>query len=265
MYLCYFVIISLRKGRVPSFEQTWIPFTQECFEPRLIEISSVVLEKNLWKFCQCIFTISLLSPLGKGWGPSFEQTWIPFTHGCFVPSFVEIGPAILEKKMKMRKVYDNANNDDDKDWQRTNFDQKSSLAQVSLKGFKNTPKIRAVIITILRCYHTLNYKSKISDISLAHFHFFLLFWSGKFWDFAVSYLRQVAFSDQFIYLNLSVKLFIKPQLMNKVLSLVLTPITQKKLQMYIVHMQVVLCTICISHSPRLIVKLHWKYVFFYLK
>ena len=178
MYLCYFVIISLRKGRVPSFEQTWIPFTQECFEPRLIEISSVVLEKNLWKFCQCIFTISLLSPLGKGWGPSFEQTWIPFTHGCFVPSFVEIGPAILEKKMKMRKVYDNANNDDDKDWQRTNFDQKSSLAQVSLKGFKNTPKIRAVIITILRCYHTLNYKSKISDISLAHFHFFftVLIW-----------------------------------------------------------------------------------------
>ena len=31
--------------------------------------------------------------------------WIPFTQGCFVPSLVEIGPVVLEKKMKMRKVY----------------------------------------------------------------------------------------------------------------------------------------------------------------
>ena len=41
-------------------------------------------------------------------GSSFEQTWIPFTQGCFVPSLVEIGPVVpvvLEKKMKMWKVY----------------------------------------------------------------------------------------------------------------------------------------------------------------
>ena len=64
---------------------------------------------------------------------SLEQTWIPITQGCFVPSLVEIGPVVLEKKMKMWKVYDNDNNDND-DGQRTNFDQKSSLepsAQVS--------------------------------------------------------------------------------------------------------------------------------------
>ena len=58
-----------------------------------------------------------------------------------MPSLVEIGPVVLEKKMKMWKVYDdndNNNNDndnnDDNDGQRTNFDQKSSLepsAQVS--------------------------------------------------------------------------------------------------------------------------------------
>ena len=66
---------------------------------------------------------------------SLEQTWIPIIQGCFVPSFVEIGPVVLEKKMKMWKVYDNDNNDNDNDdGQRTNFDQKSSLepsAQVS--------------------------------------------------------------------------------------------------------------------------------------
>ena len=59
-----------------------------------------------------------------------------------MPSLVEIGPVVL-KKMKMWKVYDNANNDDDdddnddNDWQRTNFDQKSwlePLDQVSPKA-----------------------------------------------------------------------------------------------------------------------------------
>ena len=50
-----------------------------------------------------------------------------------MPSLVEIGPVVLEKKMKMGTIYDNDNNDDG---QRTNIDQKSSLepsAQVSLK------------------------------------------------------------------------------------------------------------------------------------
>ena len=31
-------------------------------------------------------------------GPSFEQSWIPFTQGCFVPSLVEIGPVLQEEK-----------------------------------------------------------------------------------------------------------------------------------------------------------------------
>ena len=30
-----------------------------------------------------MITISLLSPLGKGRGSSFKQTWISFTHRCF--------------------------------------------------------------------------------------------------------------------------------------------------------------------------------------
>ena len=50
------------------------------------------------KVCQYIFTISLLSPLGKGHDPTFEQTWFPIDQGCFVPSLVEIGLVILKKK-----------------------------------------------------------------------------------------------------------------------------------------------------------------------
>jgi hypothetical protein len=50
---------------------------------------------------QYIFTLLLLSPLGDGQSPSFEQTWIPSPQEWFVPSFVKIGAVVLEKKSKM--------------------------------------------------------------------------------------------------------------------------------------------------------------------
>ena len=45
--------------------------------PSLVEIGSVVLEKKIFEFRQCICAISLLSPLGKERGPSFEQLESP--------------------------------------------------------------------------------------------------------------------------------------------------------------------------------------------
>ena len=62
-----------------------------------VNVGPIGLEK-IFKFCQCVFAISLLSPLRRGWGTVFEQSGIPFTEGCFVPSLVEIGPVVLEKK-----------------------------------------------------------------------------------------------------------------------------------------------------------------------
>ena len=44
------------------------------------------------------FCYFVISPLWKGQGLSFEQTWNPFTQGCIVPSLVEIGRVVLEKK-----------------------------------------------------------------------------------------------------------------------------------------------------------------------
>ena len=52
---------------------------------------------------------------------------IPFTQEYFVPSLVEIGQVVLEKKMW--KVY---NNDNDNDGQWTNCDQKSSFEPLAL-------------------------------------------------------------------------------------------------------------------------------------
>ena len=68
----YDYIITLFKGRKKSiiylfyenlmvlhaFEQTWIPFTQECFVPNLVDIGPAVLKKKILKFYQCIFAIS---------------------------------------------------------------------------------------------------------------------------------------------------------------------------------------------------------------
>ena len=99
---CIFSILLLYlhgKGQDPSFEQTWNPFTKECF---------VIYIKFVWywpcgsgeDFFSIFIIFSLhLSPLGKGCGTSFEQSWIPFTQKCFVPCFVKIGSVVLEKNI----------------------------------------------------------------------------------------------------------------------------------------------------------------------
>ena len=69
----------------------------------LIEIGTVVLEKNILKFRQCIFT---KFHLGQGCGPSFEGTRIPFTQGSFVARLVETEPVVLEQKdFKISAMY----------------------------------------------------------------------------------------------------------------------------------------------------------------
>ena len=52
----------------------------------------------IFKFLQCISANSLLSPIGKGRGPSFEQTWILVTQ-----RLVDIWPVVLEKILKFRQ------------------------------------------------------------------------------------------------------------------------------------------------------------------
>ena len=91
--------LLLGKRRGLPFEQIWIHITKGCFVLSLDEIGPLALEKKILKFCQCIFAILKLSPLRKGRGPSFEQTWIPITQGCFVPSLDEIGLVVPEKNI----------------------------------------------------------------------------------------------------------------------------------------------------------------------
>ena len=63
MYIHYMYHLLLMKGKA--------------FLPSLVEIDSIVLEKTVFKSCQCIFDISVLSSLGEGHGLSSEQNLNP--------------------------------------------------------------------------------------------------------------------------------------------------------------------------------------------
>ena len=43
------------------------------------------------------------SPLGKGCGPSFEQTWIPFTQGCFCQVWLKLVQWFWRRKQMDRR------------------------------------------------------------------------------------------------------------------------------------------------------------------
>ena len=54
------------------------------------------LRGDFFYFVNVFFLFCNYLPLEKGECPSFEQTWIPFTQGCFVPSSVVIGLLVFE-------------------------------------------------------------------------------------------------------------------------------------------------------------------------
>ena len=56
----------------------------------------MVLWKDNLKFRYLAFSLSPAMDTGRGL--SFEQAWIPFVQGCFVPRVAEIGPVSLEEK-----------------------------------------------------------------------------------------------------------------------------------------------------------------------
>ena len=59
--------------------------------------------EKIFKYHQCIFIISLLSPLENGHGPSLiEQTWIPFIQWSFEPSLVDIDPVVQEEEILIK-------------------------------------------------------------------------------------------------------------------------------------------------------------------
>ena len=64
-FLYYSILPPLEKGQGPSFEQISFPSPKDVFVPSLFEIGPVVSSEK-------ILAISLLSPLGKGRGFSYQ-------------------------------------------------------------------------------------------------------------------------------------------------------------------------------------------------
>ena len=70
------------------------------------------LKLELWFWRRKLYSISsmyfrcfvIISPWKKC-EPFFEQTWIPFIQGSFVPRLIEIGLVVLEKKVNLWKLY----------------------------------------------------------------------------------------------------------------------------------------------------------------
>ena len=67
-----------------SLEQTWKPFTKGCTVLELVEIGPVVIE--IFKFCQCIFVISLLS-LPKD---AMCQVWLKLAEWFWRRRFLKV-------------------------------------------------------------------------------------------------------------------------------------------------------------------------------
>ena len=128
LFRCY---LPLKKGVALNLIK--LEFSLPKDVPNWVEFGPVVVVKNIFKNFINVIKLSLIvnslsSPLVGVRGPLFEQMWISLTQGCFVPSFVEIGPGVLEKKSKIGKILQTFGLMDGQTerWQTTG-DQKSSL------------------------------------------------------------------------------------------------------------------------------------------
>ena len=114
LYFRYSVIISPCERPWPPFIWTilnplhpgmlcanWLKLTQSLWWRRWrVEIGPVDQEKKIFKFLKYL-------PLEKGVALHLNRAGDSrFTHGCFVPSLVEIGLVVQENKMKMWKFTD---------------------------------------------------------------------------------------------------------------------------------------------------------------
>ena len=113
------------KGGALHLSKSWIPFTQECFVPNLVNIGPAVLEKIFFKFRQCIFAFGNNLPLETG-GALHLNNWInlnPLLPRMFCARFgwnrscsswkEDENVKSLRQRQQRRRT--------------TNFDQKNSL------------------------------------------------------------------------------------------------------------------------------------------
>ena len=82
----FIAIISLRERTWLYFQETWITLSKDAFG-------------KVWlKWTQWFWRKDFLNVVNRAC-PFIWRTYIPFAHGCFVPSLVNLPPKNLEKKI----------------------------------------------------------------------------------------------------------------------------------------------------------------------
>ena len=90
VFLLFLSNLSLERGKALHLYKLESPSPKNALCQVLLKLAQWFWRRFLY-FFNVVIAISLLSPLWKERGPSFEQTWIPFTGGSFMQSLVEIG------------------------------------------------------------------------------------------------------------------------------------------------------------------------------
>ena len=90
--------LPLEKGGALHLKKLETPSPKDALSQVWLKLSQWFWRRGFLNFVN-VFSLFHKNPLGKGHGPSFEQTWIPKTQECIVPCLVEIGSVVLDKKI----------------------------------------------------------------------------------------------------------------------------------------------------------------------
>ena len=106
MYFCYFCYyFPLEKGVALHLNKLESSSPKNALCHIWLKLALWFLRRWFFKFVNIFLLFPYYLPLEKGVALHLNNAWIPITQGCFVPSLFEIGPVVLERKMKMWKVY----------------------------------------------------------------------------------------------------------------------------------------------------------------
>ena len=157
MYFCYFVINSPWKKAGPFIWNKLSPHAPRMHCTKFCWIWPSGSGEEIFLYFVNVYSIfANYLPLEKG-GSSCEQTWIHSTKGCFVPSLIEVGPVIVEKKMKMWKLYRQTDGQTDRriDRRRAKWSENLSWAfrsdELKNKTISEKPKYCHTPGIVVRC------------------------------------------------------------------------------------------------------------------
>ena len=104
-YLCNY--LPLEKDGALNLKKTWIPFTQECFVPSLVEIGPVVLEKKIFKFRQCIFAICvIISPWKRAGALHLNKLESPSPKDALCQVWLKLAQWFRTRRWKSKRFTD---------------------------------------------------------------------------------------------------------------------------------------------------------------